>query len=142
MGEITHHSPPPNQLREGVAKLRERTVSEYAGSPRSGIGCCPFGVPVVVPLFGVRSDMKSLKQCVAEGLGTFLWCFAGIASMVSTAPPISSRVGWLGIALAPALALTVAIQCFWGLSGAHFNPAVTIALLTTGRIKPGLAVGY
>ena len=86
--------------------------------------------------------MKSLKQCVAEGLGTFFWCFAGIAAMVCTAPPISSRVGLLGIALAPALALTVAIQCFWGVSGAHFNPAVTIALLTTGRIKPALAVGY
>ena len=31
---------------------------------------------------------------------------------------------------------------FGGISGAHFNPAVTSGFLATGRIKPGLAAAY
>ena len=86
--------------------------------------------------------MRWVKQCVAEGLGTFFLCFAAIASILCTWPPIKSGFGLLGIATAQMLALTVAIQCFSGLSGAHFNPAVTIALLTTRRIRPALALAY
>jgi aquaporin TIP len=86
--------------------------------------------------------MKPIKQCVAEGLGTFYLCFAGISAILCTQPPINSGAGLVGIALAHGLALSVAVHCFGGLSGAHFNPAVTIGMLSTGRIKVPLAGGY
>ena len=86
--------------------------------------------------------MQPVKQCVAEGLGTFFLCFAAIAAILCTSPPIKSGFGLLGIATAQMLALTVAIHCFGGLSGAHFNPAVTIAMLTTRRIGLRMAIGY
>lgn len=86
--------------------------------------------------------MKETKQCVAELIGTFFLCFAGIAAICNNQAPINSGSGLVGIALAHGLALSVAICVFGGLSGAHFNPAVTVAMLATGRIKPALAVSY
>ena len=86
--------------------------------------------------------MKETKQCVAEFIGTFYLCFAGIAAILCTNKPIERGAGLVGIALAHGLALSIAVNCFGGLSGAHFNPAVTIAMLATGRIKIPLAISY
>jgi len=86
--------------------------------------------------------MYSFKQLLAEAIGTFFLCFAGIAAIVATSEPINSGVGLVGIALAHGLALSVAVSIFAGISGAHFNPAVTIGFLSTGRITPLLAVLY
>jgi MIP family channel proteins len=86
--------------------------------------------------------MKELRSCVAEVIGTFFLCFAGISAICCTAAPINSGAGLVGIAFAHGLALSVAINCFGGISGAHFNPAVTGAMLVTGRIKPALGFGY
>lgn len=86
--------------------------------------------------------MKELKQCTAEALGTFILCFAGIAAILSTDKLIGSDGGIVGIALAHGLALAVAVNAFGGLSGAHFNPAVTVGMLATGRISGKLAGGY
>src|SRR5437763_10788699 len=81
-----------------------------------------------------------IQSLLAEFLGTFLLCFAGIAAILSAAT--GSGAGIVGIALAHGLALSVAVNAFGGISGAHFNPAVTSGFLVTGRIKPGLALAY
>ena len=86
--------------------------------------------------------MTTLRVLLAESLGTFYLCFAGIAAIVCTAPPINSGGGLVAIALAHGLALSIAVNNFGGISGAHFNPAVTMAMLVTGRIKAPLAMLY
>jgi aquaporin Z len=86
--------------------------------------------------------MDTTRKLVAEAVGTFFLCFAGIAAILSTQPPINSGAGLVGIALAHGLALAIAINCFGGISGGHHNPAVTIGFLSTGRIAPPLAVLY
>jgi len=86
--------------------------------------------------------MYTFKQLLAEAIGTFFLCFAGIAAIVATSEPINSGVGLVGIALAHGLALSVAVSIFAGISGAHFNPAVTVGFLSTGRITPQLAILY
>jgi MIP family channel proteins len=86
--------------------------------------------------------MYTFRQLLAEAIGTFFLCFAGIGAIVSMEAPISSGVGLLGIALAHGLALSIAVSIFAGISGAHFNPAVTVGFLTTGRIAPPLAAMY
>ncbi len=86
--------------------------------------------------------MKRLQPCLAEFLGTFYLCFAGISAIVATTAPISSGAGLLGIALAHGLALSIAVSVFGGISGAHVNPAVTCGMLVTRRIEPVQALFY
>jgi len=87
-----------------------------------------------------------MKALIAEVVGTFFLCFAGIAAILCDSPTITpevgDRVGLLGIAFAHALALSVAVACFGGISGAHFNPAVTCGMLVTKRIKLPMALLY
>jgi len=86
--------------------------------------------------------MKLFRPCLAEFIGTFYLCFAGIAAILCNTPSVGGLSGLLGIALAHGLALSIAINVFGGISGAHFNPAVTSGFLVTGRIKPHVAVAY
>ena len=86
--------------------------------------------------------MTTLRVLAAEALGTFYLCFAGIAAILCTQPPINAGGGLVAIALAHGLALSIAVNNFGGISGAHFNPAVTLGMLVTGRIKPALAILY
>src|SRR4051812_27506218 len=86
--------------------------------------------------------MSTARVMLAELIGTFFLCFAGIAAILSTQKPIESGAGIVGIALAHGLALSVAVNAFGGVSGAHFNPAVTIAFLVVRRITGVRAVQY
>jgi len=86
--------------------------------------------------------MYTFKQLLAEAIGTFFLCFAGIGAILSTQPPINSGAGLVGVALAHGLALAIAVSIFAGISGGHHNPAVTIGFLSTGRISPPLAGMY
>jgi aquaporin TIP len=86
--------------------------------------------------------MTTFRPCLAEFIGTFFLCFAGIAAILSNTASVGGMPGLLGIALAHGLALSVAVNAFGGISGAHFNPAVTSGFLITGRIAPGMAFFY
>ena len=86
--------------------------------------------------------MTTPRVLVAEAIGTFYLCFAGIAAILCTTPAVGSGGGLVAIALAHGIALSIAIHNFGGISGAHFNPAVTLGLLATGRIRLPLAALY
>jgi len=74
-------------------------------------------------------------RLLAEFLGVFFLCLFGIGA-------IMNGVDITGVALAHGLAIFIAICAFAHISGAHFNPAVTIALAATKRIAPVDAVAY
>jgi aquaporin Z len=86
--------------------------------------------------------MKIQQALLAEFLGTFFLCFAGIAAILSATPAVGSGAGIVGIALAHGLALSVAVNAFGGISGAHFNPAVSAGFLLTGRLPASRFVPY
>lgn len=86
--------------------------------------------------------MSKASALVAEFLGTFFLCFAGIAAILSGTSVVGGGLGIIGIALAHGLALSVAVSAFGGVSGAHFNPAVTVGMLITGRIALPRALTY
>lgn len=61
-------------------------------------------------------------QSVAELLGTYLLMFAGFAAML-----MNKTVGLLGTTALWGLDVRVMIYTVGHVSGAHFNPAVTVA---------------
>jgi aquaporin Z len=66
-------------------------------------------------------------------LGTFILVFGGCGTAVfaSTFPDVG--VGLLGVAFAFGLTVLAGVYAFGPISGAHFNPAVTVGLATSGR---------
>ena len=68
------------------------------------------------------------KKLFAEFLGTFTLIFLGAGAIVS------GKADLQGVALAHGLAIFVMVSAFAGISGAHFNPAVSAAMLATKRI--------
>lgn len=85
--------------------------------------------------------MPLSRRILAEALGTFGLVFFCCGVIVAGALP-NTGIGLMSVALAQALALGVLVTCFMNISGAHFNPAVTLAFLVVGRIRPGPAGGY
>lgn len=76
---------------------------------------------------------------LAEFIGTFALVFIGTMS-VAYAP--AGLAGLLAIALAFGLTVAVIVSATIHTSGGHLNPAVTLGLLLTGKIKPVAAVAY
>jgi glycerol uptake facilitator protein len=68
-----------------------------------------------------------VRRLSAETLGTLLLVFFGAAAT------LAATGGALGTALAYAIALAIAVWIFVGVSGAHLNPVVTIAVAARGR---------
>lgn len=88
---------------------------------------------------------RSAAALVAESVGTFLFFFVGAGSVVLGDYLVGnggSSPGLLGVALAHGLALAVLASAFGAVSGAHFNPAVTLAVWMLGRIPASRAVMY
>ncbi len=83
----------------------------------------------------------ALQQYLAEFLGTAILVFFAAGSVM-----VSSLLGHLpGAAVSGAssgLALMILIWSFAGISGAHFNPALTLTLVAFGDFPRGRAAGY
>ncbi len=74
-----------------------------------------------------------LRPLTAEFIGTFGLVFIGGGSVVVNEAR-SGALGLSGIALAHALVLAVMVTALMRISGAHFNPAVTLGIWLTNKI--------
>ena len=85
---------------------------------------------------------RSLKEAgIAEFLGTFALCFIG-AGAVCVNQWSGGALGLLGVAVAHGTVLAVMISALGHISGGHFNPAITIGMLTANKITLRPALTY
>ena len=80
-----------------------------------------------------RPDLA--RRALAEGLAAFALVFAGCGAIVADAE-YGGALGTVGVALVFGLVIMVMIYATGHLSGAHINPAVTLAF-TLSRHFPG-----
>lgn len=85
-----------------------------------------------------------MNPYLAEFFGTMLLILLGegVVAGVVLKDTKSENAGWLTIVLAWGLAVTLAIYAVGRISGAHLNPAITIAFFLNGDFPANQVIGY
>src|SRR5450830_1584321 len=73
------------------------------------------------------------KRLTAEFAGTFWLTFGGCGSAILAAAFPALGIGFLGVSLAFGLTVLTMAYAVGGISGGHFNPAVSLGLAVAGR---------
>jgi len=84
---------------------------------------------------------ERMKKLLAETLGTFALVFAGTGAIVVDHAS-GGAIGHAGVALTFGLVVMAMIHTFGDVSGAHLNPAVTVAFAAAGRFSWRDVPGY
>src|SRR5690349_1333716 len=79
---------------------------------------------------------SSMQIFLAELLGTMLLIIFGdgVVANVVLSKNKGQNSGWIVITTGWAMAVTIAVYAVGAYSGAHINPAVTIALVSIGKV--------
>jgi aquaporin Z len=82
------------------------------------------------------------KKLIAEFLGTFWLVFGGCGSAVIAAGFPALGIGFVGVALAFGLTVLTMAYAVGGISGGHFNPAVSVGLTVAGKFPASNLIPY
>ncbi|MBJ6135102.1 aquaporin Z [Ochrobactrum sp. Q0168] len=83
-----------------------------------------------------------LNKLSAEFFGTFWLVFGGCGSAVLAAAFPELGIGFLGVAFAFGLTVLTMAFAVGGISGGHFNPAVSLGLVIGGRLPAKDLIPY
>jgi glycerol uptake facilitator protein len=85
-----------------------------------------------------------MNPYIAETVGTMILILLGdgVVANVLLARSKGQNSGWIVITVGWGVAVTIAVYSVGRISGAHLNPAVTIALATIGSFPWGNVAGY
>ena len=84
----------------------------------------------------------NIRAYLAELLGTFLFFAIGLTSVQAVGALGAAAPLLVVVPFAFGFGLLAAIFAFGHISGGHFNPAVTVAMVIDGRTTPADAAGY
>jgi len=84
--------------------------------------------------------MSLVRALTAEAIGVFALVFAGCGAIMVDAR--THELGHVGVAIAFGLVIMFGIYAVGHISGAHFNPAVTVAFALTRHFPWPRAIGY
>lgn len=82
------------------------------------------------------------RKLLSEFLGTFWLVFGGCGSAVFAAAFPELGIGFLGVAFAFGLTVLTMAYAVGGISGGHFNPAVSVGLTVAGKFPAASLVPY
>jgi aquaporin Z len=82
------------------------------------------------------------RKLAAEFFGTFWLVFGGCGSAVLAAGFPQLGIGFVGVALAFGLTVLTMAYAVGGISGGHFNPAVSLGLAVAGRFEWSELIPY
>jgi aquaporin Z len=81
------------------------------------------------------------NRYIAEGIGTFALVFAGCGAIVVN-EVFSGVLGHVGVSMVFGLVVMAMIYAVGNVSGAHFNPAVTLGFFFSGRLDGRFVLPY
>ena len=86
----------------------------------------------------------AMNRYVAEAVGTMILILLGdgVVANVLLARSKGENSGWIVITVGWGVAVTIAVYSVGRISGAHLNPAVTIALASIGAFPWDDVAGY
>lgn len=82
-----------------------------------------------------------MKKYIAEFIGTFFLLFVGTGAIIVDNLS-NNALGHMGISFAFGIVIAVLIYACGHISGAHFNPAVTIAFSVVGKFSKHQVIPY
>jgi aquaporin Z len=82
------------------------------------------------------------RKLSAEFIGTFWLVFGGCGSAILAAGFPEVGIGFVGVSLAFGLTVLTMAYAVGGISGGHFNPAVTLGLVLAGRAEAKELIPY
>jgi aquaporin Z len=85
---------------------------------------------------------KKYRKYAAEAFGSFWLVFGGCATVLAAVGAPTAGGGYLAIAVAFGLTVLTGAYAFGRISGAHFNPAITVGLAVNGRFSTTEVVPY
>lgn len=85
-----------------------------------------------------------MSPYLAEFIGTMILVLLGngVCANVNLSRSLGHAAGWMVVTTGWGLAVAVAVYLVNSISGAHLNPAVTVALTTIGRLGDVSPAGY
>src|SRR5215210_7356110 len=130
---------PASDTRTGSSTTRRDRISTRCGrsatrSPFASRNSSTTSLRIVD-----RPDL--IRRAAAEGLAAFALVFAGCGAIVADAQ-YDGTLGTVGIALVFGLIIMVMVYATGHLSGAHINPAVTIAFTLSRHFPARDAAAY
>lgn len=81
-----------------------------------------------------------LRRSLAEFLGVFTFVFISAGALVTEA--MVGEQSLISVAIAGGLAFAIMVSALGHISGGHFNPAITLGFLVTGKIRLETAASY
>ncbi|MGF1486663.1 MAG: MIP/aquaporin family protein [Prochloraceae cyanobacterium] len=91
-------------------------------------------------LFG-NSVLPCKQELIAEGVGTFILVFAGTGAIVANTIT-DGAITHLGVSFVFGAVVAALIYTLGHISGAHFNPAVTLGFSSIGSFSRNKVIGY
>ena len=86
--------------------------------------------------------MSSMKKYIAEFIGTFVLVLFACGTAVAVGCSSEMGSGYLLTALAFGLVIVAMAYSIGNISGCHINPAVSIAMLVSGKLSVKDFIGY